>query len=141
MSESKKSWNTHKDAVDEYLSFDMDRSANITKLGGSYLSSPALCDEEHIPMVLAPFLCSIPGSNAVGAYDNLSVANKALYNTESNAYLARKKTAKESRAKHLKIANDCIAWLEDSFVNDCTCRKNMQTTVRLQDAVMDAQGP
>jgi hypothetical protein len=91
----------------------MDRSSNVTKLGGAYLISPALCADEHLPAVLAPFLCSIPGSNVVGAYDGLSPTLKALYNTESNAYLARKKTAKDSRAKHSKIVNDCISWLED----------------------------
>jgi hypothetical protein len=139
MSEVQLSWNTHQDAVLGFQSWDMSCQSNIAKLGGAYLMSPALCAEEHPPAVLAPFLCSIRDSNLPGGYDPLSDAKKALYNSESNAYLARKKTAKDSRAKHLKVVNDCISWLEDSFTNDCTCRKNMQTIERIQDAVLDAQ--
>jgi hypothetical protein len=46
----------------------------------------------------------------------------------------------DAREKHEKIANACISWLEDSFENSCTARKNIQVITRVQDSILDAQG-
>jgi hypothetical protein len=118
----------------------MDRNAFVNKNGGAYLKSAGLCATRHLPAVLLPFMCSIPAANAPGAYAGLTAPQKALYNTESARYANSVKVANDARREHEKIANACISWLEDSFDNNCTARKNIQTITRVQDSIMDLQG-
>jgi hypothetical protein len=124
MSEIKLSWNTHADAALKYQSWEMDCSSFIKKSGGAYLAFPVLCATKHPPAVVDPFVCSIPNSNLPGQYAHLTEPRKALYNTEHNAYKATVKVADEARERHAKIVNAVISWIEDSFDNESTCRKN-----------------